>query len=143
MTTKSTRRRPAAPAARDKRKSRRADLRGVEPRPGSHEQALRLYDFAPAMFVVLDPSGLIVDINRTGCTIPGKPRDQVLGLPLRVWMADNSRADFLEHLRRCRSGEDPVETEMTLRSTDGGLILARFYSKRCEYRRRVAFATVI
>jgi PAS domain S-box-containing protein len=144
MSMKSTRRRPAAPTARDKRNAVRAGLRGGRHPPSSRpEEALRLYDFAPAMFILLDMAGLIVDINQTGCDVLGKSREEVKGLPLRMWIADHNRADFLEHLRRCRTGEDPVESEMSLRSADGGTILGRFYSKWCQYRRRRAFATVV
>jgi PAS domain S-box-containing protein len=109
----------------------------------TYDEAFRLYDFAPALHVLLDTSGIIVDINQTGCQLLGLPRERLRGYPLRMWIEDDGRRDFLDHLRRCRAETDVVESEMALRAADGGNVRARFYSKRCVYRRREVFATVI
>jgi PAS domain S-box-containing protein len=124
-------------------RARRAEGTARAPRIPTSDDAFRLYDFAPAMYVLLSAAGLINDINETGCQMLGRPRQKLLGMPLRMWMADESRSDFLEHLRRCRTGEDVVESEMAMRAADGGTIRARFYSKRCVYQRHHVFATVV
>lgn len=142
------------PLKSDRRRSR-TTARRVKPasmpavsaaRPAGHssrDDAFQLYDFAPAMYVMLDGAGLIVDVNQTGCKMLGRSHHTLIGLPLRMWMAGESRTEFLEHLRRCRVGEDVVESEMRIRAADGGFYPVRFYSKRCEYHRRQVFATVV
>src|SRR5262245_18191953 len=79
------------------------------------EAPAQLYDFAPAMYVLLDGSGLITDINITGCRMLVARRRQLVGLPLRLWIASEHRRDFLDHLRRCRASDDVTETELRLR----------------------------
>ena len=101
-----------------------------------------LYDFAPAMYVLLDASGLITDVNATGCRMLVTPRDQLLGLPLRLWIVDEHRRPFLDHLRRCRSSDHVVESEMGLRSANGGSVMARLYSRRMRHEGRNVFPTI-
>jgi PAS domain S-box-containing protein len=143
MPLKSSRRRSRTTLQRAKPASMPDPPAAPSPVPSSRDEAFRLYDFAPAMYVILDGSGLIVDINQTGCRMLGRSHHTLPGLPLRMWMAGESRAEFLEHLRRCRAGEEVVESEVRIRAADGGFFPARLYSKRSEYRRRKVFATVI
>ena len=101
-----------------------------------------LYDFAPAMYVLLDASGLIIDVNATGCRMLVTPRGQFLGLPLRLWIVEEDRRDFLDHLRRCRVSDDVVESEMRLRAAGRGTVRARIYSHRTRYEGRPVFPTI-
>ena len=129
------------PLKSDRRRSR-TTARRVKPasmpavsaaRPAGHssrDDAFQLYDFAPAMYVMLDGAGLIVDVNQTGCKMLGRSHHTLIGLPLRMWMAGESRTEFLEHLRRCRVGEDVVESEMRIRAADGGFYPVRAFEEQ-------------
>src|SRR5262245_60240994 len=80
------------------------------------------YDFAPIGFIDLDLSGVIRDINAAGSDLLGAHRSVLIGYPVRSCVIERDRGAFLEHLRRCRSGEEDVVTTLTFRKKDGGSI---------------------
>ena len=108
----------------------------------AHETAARFYDFAPAIYMMIDATGLVIDVNQTGCRMLGATRHAIVGLPFRTFVSAHNRAGFLEHLRRCRAGEAIVESEITLRARDGGTFVARVYSRRLQTAGRTHFPTV-
>jgi PAS domain S-box-containing protein len=138
-----TREVPAAPARREALPVRPAHvLPATMTGIAGPLDAMRLYDFAPAMYVLIDRAGRIVDINQSGSRLIGRGREQAVGHPFRLFVAPPSRSDFLEHLRRCRSGADVVETEVQLRGSDNGLVTVRLYSKQTSLAGRAVFPTV-
>ncbi len=76
-----------------------------------------LYDFAPIGYCTLDPGGGIQEINLTGATLLGIPRDELTGRQFSSLAAIGDRALVQAHMRRCRASDgEPVTTEMTVSS---------------------------
>ena len=71
-----------------------------------------LYNFAPVAYVRHDRVGAIVEINEAGCKLLGTSQAVLIGRPMIVFVLRESRLDFLEHMRRCRSHAGPSVVEM-------------------------------
>ena len=56
-------------------------------------------------FIIVDPNGVIVDINETYCEFLGKTREQVLGKPIGEVISTTSMYDVLSS---ARDGDDNV-----------------------------------
>jgi PAS domain S-box-containing protein len=102
-----------------------------------------LYNFAPVTYVLLDPNGVVEELNQAGCQLLGTTMNVVLHRPLIVFVAPASRTDFLEHMRRCRTRDSVVQTELNLQGRDGRLIPVRAVSKRSNGTARAAYWTVL
>jgi PAS domain-containing protein len=59
-----------------------------------------LYDFAPVAYCTFDSTGRVLEINLTGAAMLGTPRSRVLGKPFAVYVSENDRAAFRNHLHR-------------------------------------------
>lgn len=88
----------------------------------SRDAYAELYDFAPIAYLSIDTNGIIQSINLTGCSLLERERSRLIGLPLYSFFIEQDKAQFLDHLRRCRRGEAIVETELTLRTRLGNAI---------------------
>ncbi len=73
-----------------------------------------LYDFAPVGYCTLDREGFIREINLTGSTLLGAPREELVGRPLwsAPWVKD--RQPFLAHMKRCAQENTRVTGELVL-----------------------------
>jgi PAS domain S-box-containing protein len=85
----------------------------------SRDAYAELYDFAPIAYLTLDPNGVILSINLTGCALLERERIRVHGLPFYGFVSKDSRNGFLEHMRRCRLGQRHVESELVLQLPSG------------------------
>ena len=56
-------------------------------------------------FIIVDPNGVIVDINETYCEFLGKTREQVLGKPIGEVISTTSMYDVLSS---ARDGDDNI-----------------------------------
>jgi PAS domain S-box-containing protein len=85
----------------------------------TRDRFIELYDFAPIAYVTLDEPGVIRQCNLTAAAFLGRSRAAIEGLPLLGFVTVDSREQYFEFLRRCRSGDQShVEIEATLRSGD-------------------------
>jgi PAS domain S-box-containing protein len=80
----------------------------------SRDRYADLYDFSPVASLTIDGQGLLLDLNLTASALLGRPRQQLENYPLLPLVAMQDRPLFLEHLRRCRSGNAPVRTALSL-----------------------------
>jgi PAS domain S-box-containing protein len=87
-----------------------------------------LYEFAPIIWMVLDASGIIRDVNPAGMQALQIERAFIVGTPLRIWVDPDDRTIQLDHMRRCRATDELVETRMRLRSRGGDVLTIRLYS---------------
>ncbi len=102
-----------------------------------------LYNFAPVTYIRLDPHGIVEEINQAGCQMLGATHSTILHRPLIVFMSAPSRKDFLEHMRRCRTRDAVIETELQLQTRDGRVIPVRAFSKRSNAMVKTAYWTVL
>jgi PAS domain S-box-containing protein len=140
--------------------ARRPNRRALPPRAGKPEPArltpppqtefyedwqryFDLYNFAPVAYIRLDRNGVVEEINQAGIASLGVSPGALLGRPLIVFVAQDSRPDFLEHMRRCRAQETVVETDLTLTTRQGQVLAVRAYSKRFQSVKREVYWTVL
>jgi PAS domain S-box-containing protein len=109
---------------------------------GEWERYFELYNFAPVALFWLDRNGVIEEVNQTGCTVLGVREAMAVGRPLMVFVHPTDRRAFLEHMRRCRAQDGPVETDLSI-ARDGRVVPVRAYSKRSALQDRVVFWTIL
>ena len=76
-----------------------------------------LYDFAPVVYVTLDPMGKILEANLTAAAMFGIERGNLIGKFLTALAALADRRALREHIRRCFGERIRVESERQLRRT--------------------------
>lgn len=81
----------------------------------SRDAYAELYDFAPFAYLTLDPNGVIQAANLTACTLLGKSRTALLSKPFYGFVVREDRPLFLDHLRRCRSGNCEIQSELRIK----------------------------
>src|SRR5512133_3007334 len=87
-----------------------------------------LFEFAPIGYVSFDRVGRIEEINLSTVQLLGGSRARLIGEPLALHVAKEDRSSFLNHLLRCRSSRNRVETELHLKKRNGEIITARLTS---------------
>ena len=103
----------------------------------------QLYAAASIAWVALDAYAIVRDINPAGAHALGVAAKAAIGTPLRMWVDEPGRGLVLEHARRCRSGEDPIETELPLRPRGGPPRQVRLSSRAMRFRNRLLFPSVL
>ncbi len=78
-----------------------------------------LYDFAPVAYSTLDGWGKIEEINLAGAALLGLERGRLLGTPFLIHVDDSDHRVFLEHMRRCRERNEPVNSELNVKRRNG------------------------
>src|SRR5215510_4242918 len=93
-----------------------ASGRRITPKPTKEEweRYFEFYNFAPVALMWLDRNGVIEEINHAGCAILCATQAQSLGRPLILFVEAKDRRAFLEHMRRSRSQDAPIETELSV-----------------------------
>jgi len=102
-----------------------------------------LYNFAPVTYIRLDQHGVVEEINQAGCQMLTAMHSAVVHRPMIVYVAPESRTDFLEHMRKCRARDTTVETELSLLTRDGRVVPVRAVSKRSNAMFKPAYWTVL
>lgn len=102
----------------------------------------QLYDLAPVPWIVLDMNGIVLDVNAACGEALGSAPAALLGTPLSMWAASESRAALLEHIRLCRGSRVPVESQILLRSRSGATTAVRLHSRPLFHQGRTVFPTV-
>ena len=95
-----------AHAALDESRSRYADL----------------YDYAPVAYLTLDLHGAIREINLTGTTLLGRPREVAIGLGFVQAVRVHDPQTFWAHLHRCTATRAPVVSELRLETDHQGIV---------------------
>jgi diguanylate cyclase (GGDEF)-like protein/PAS domain S-box-containing protein len=73
-----------------------------------------LYDFAPVGYLSLNHSGIIGNINLTGCQMLGKDRAALLDLPFTRFLAVDDRRRFFAMLKRLFVEREPQSEDYQL-----------------------------
>jgi PAS domain S-box-containing protein len=100
----------------------------------ARDRFIELYDFAPVGYLTLDNHGLILQINLTGATLFGRPRQAIEGLPLLGFIDKADRPVLLDWLRRCRAigGRQAMPVQIRLPLSGGGRFVELHCSPRVE-----------
>ena len=80
----------------------------------SRDRYADLYDFAPLGYASLDAGGSIREINLTAAAMLGTERAGLIGKTLVRFVAEMDREVLRDHLRRCGSGEEEVNSYLSL-----------------------------
>jgi PAS domain S-box-containing protein len=83
------------------------------------QRYIDLFDFAPIGYVTFDRVGHVEEVNLTAARLLGRKRENFIGAPFAVCVAKADALIFLHHLLDCRWSQNPVETELHLRTRDG------------------------
>src|SRR3989449_3665765 len=73
-----------------------------------------LYVFAPVGYVLFDGTGSIQEINLEGAVLLGAKRDHLIGQRFTQFLVRKDVPLFREHLRRCRTHQGPLSTELSI-----------------------------
>ena len=102
-----------------------------------------LHDVGPGIWMVLDTTGVILDINLAGSRTLGVAPRLIVGTPLSAWIADDCHDRLLEHLRACRMSVSTIETDMQLKARGGQRPLVRLYSRRRRLGGHIVVPSVV
>ena len=95
----------------------------------SRDRYADLFDFSPVGYAIFDRHGVIEEINLTAASLLERDRRRLIGYPLLHFVMADDRGAFLDHLRRCRRGQEPqVTTELRVLQRTGGSIPVEFCS---------------
>ena len=89
-----------------------------------------LYDRAPVGYLVLDPQGVILDINGTGAALLDWPRERLLGGPFGRWVVRDDRDLFERHLRELRERAGRFTQELRIKTRSGWRVHIRLDTTR-------------
>ncbi len=87
-----------------------------------------LYDVAPVGYVVFDGTGSIREINLAGAELLGAKRGHLIGQRFAQFLVRKDMASFREHLRRCRTHQSPLSTELSIVARGGEVIAVELLS---------------
>jgi signal transduction histidine kinase/ActR/RegA family two-component response regulator len=88
---------------------------------GSCDYYADLFNFAPIPQLRLDPFGLVTEASMTASRFLGRERSLLVGSSLATFVVLGDRVKWLEHLRRCRAGEERVVTELAFETRTGSV----------------------
>ena len=114
----------AVQRAMDERRSRRARAAAEAALRESEARFRALVEGAPLGICILDERGCFEDLNHAYAALLGYTRDDLLGQPFALVMAEERRAPALAALRAQLSSGIPALSEAELRSKDGGSRMA-------------------
>lgn len=92
------------------------------------DRYIDLYDFAPLGYVTLDEDGFVQEINLAGAKLLDADREKLTGYSFHDFVADDSRAVFVEHLRQCVQERREVTSELFLLTQSGQSITVQLRS---------------
>lgn len=96
----------------------------------SRDRYAQLYDFAPVAMVTICEEGVLREVNLTATALLGDTRRSLLETPFILFVTPAYRSAFLEHLRRCRSGEAGIQTYLVIKNRSGKQIPIELNSNR-------------
>jgi len=78
-----------------------------------------LYEHAPVGYCTLDRKGRILEINLTGASLLGTPREELINRPFRAALTRSSFVTFRSHLKRCYEEKARVSSDLSLTNGQG------------------------
>jgi PAS domain S-box-containing protein len=98
----------------------------------------KLRDIAPVGLVTLDAKGTVLDTNRAGAALLGRQKWSLIKQRFIALVAPEDRSIFSAELRRCVRLRVMVSGELSLRRSEGRLVVVQFASMPVlDHRARV------
>ncbi len=94
----------------------------------SRDRYSQLFDFAPVGYFTLSDELLILEANKTGARLLGRPADQLIGTPFSAFICKSDYPIYYGHLRRTFSTKTRQTCELQLEPVRGNRFPARFES---------------
>src|SRR5262245_37886938 len=111
--------------------------------PISRSEYRQLYDFEPVIWMMLNADGIILDVSPGVYRLVSVGARVLIGTPLRMWVANESRRALLDHFHRCQeSAGESVETEIFFRGAGTWPVAVRLCSKPSVFRGAALLPTV-
>ncbi len=85
----------------------------------ARDRYVDLYDFAPAGYMTLSESGVILDANLTVASMLGVERAQLLGRPMTQFIVAEDQDSYYLHRRRLFATQEPQACQLRLARADG------------------------
>jgi PAS domain S-box-containing protein len=95
----------------------------------SRSQYTDLFDFAPIGYLVLDPSGTVVQANLTAAALLNVDRQDLTGKPFILFVREGSRDTWRSHYMTLFKTGDAQESEIQLQRPDQALMVVRLRSE--------------
>lgn len=92
------------------------------------ERFTQLYDYAPSGYLTLDKNGVVKEINLTGASMLGKPRQFLIGYSLVTLLP--CRKLFRDYLKEVCRTRFNVSIELQIMHADGKLLDVQLESRR-------------
>jgi PAS domain S-box-containing protein len=111
---------------------------------GSRDRYADLYDFAPICHVSFTAHGVIEDINLTGARLLEIERARLIGIPFLVYVENEDRRRFLDHMRRCRQATGAlIVSDLTLKTATGRRVPAELQSRSLDPKVDRSYRTAV
>ncbi len=102
----------------------------------SRNKYYELFDLAPVGYFLLDTSGMIQEVNLTGCDLLGMERSALKQKPLVAFVAPRQHGNFFNHLHQVRRTAHRVRCELEMLPKGGKIFHARVESTPADQGRR-------
>ena len=93
--------------------------RNLRLQQGLRQRFEQLYDTAPTGFLTISGTGCIVEANLTLARFLGIPRPELIGQPVRQFIAESDQEYFLQHLLHIRESGDTDVCSVGMIRNDG------------------------
>ena len=98
--------------------------------PSANFDYVNLFEYAPVGYMLLNDSGRIAKINRTGASLLGWDPSWLEGKPFSRWVANSDKQLFAEHQRRLAACDDDVTQELRVKNRQGRIATVQLTSVR-------------
>jgi PAS domain S-box-containing protein len=106
------------------------------------QRCAELYDEAPVAYVTLDEQGVARDINLPGAALLGVERHYAVGLPFRIFVAQQDRRKLQLHLARYAEEGSSV-SQLSINTRRAGGVAVELRSRRTVEAPELCFTAVI
>jgi PAS domain S-box-containing protein len=109
---------------------KRVQLELEKSRDNYRDKYADLYDFAPVGYLTLTYKGLIEEVNLTGATLLGMPRQKLIERGFGHFVTSENLARWDQHIISVLGHEEAQTCDLWLKREDGSLFYARLRSIR-------------
>jgi PAS domain S-box-containing protein len=93
-----------------------------------------LFDSTPLPQLLINASGIIVEMNSCACRLFGYKEGRDANVPCSAYLTGGESSLFLEHLKECRLKRKQSSVRLKLRTRTGGLCPVQFITSPLESR---------